>query len=519
MALLSESLAAGDTGHLSDHLHVHNKLNGVVDVKADFSASGDGTTDDTSAIHAARDASGSELFFPDGTYLTTGLTANVPDQIWRLAPGATIKLAPSASSSALTVSADRVTVRGGEIDGNRTAQSSSVSCISASGAGDFCVEGVRIVDAKYYGIQVANCAGGRIIGNKVIDSGNIGIFVEASGAGDDFVGPLISDNTVDRSALGSGLSEGGIKIHSVVGGREVERCRVVGNLVVMPSSPTDGTAICIEVWSPSSVVSDNITSGGEMGISIAGWGFVTVTGNTVFDSDLYGIEVAGNNGSDYTAVCNNTIDANANGTRGILVNSASTHVSVTGNVIKNSTTRAIEAAGDFVSISGNEVDIAAGQGVYLSGDHATITANSLMGNGTATKAVTLDTSSSVVLVGNICEDFTEHGVLLFASTAVTLNRISITGNTFDNCNVAYGTQLSGGATLGSLVTAVGNNGFTTPRFGLDLLNSVQVYTGAGSPEGAQAAGVGSLFLRNDGGTGTTLYVKESGTGNTGWAAK
>lgn len=33
------------------------------------------------------------------------------------------------------------------------------------------------------------------------------------------------------------------------------------------------------------------------------------------------------------------------------------------------------------------------------------------------------------------------------------------------------------------------------------------------------ANVGSLFLRTDGGSGTTLYVKESGTGNTGWAAK
>lgn len=43
--------------------------------------------------------------------------------------------------------------------------------------------------------------------------------------------------------------------------------------------------------------------------------------------------------------------------------------------------------------------------------------------------------------------------------------------------------------------------------------------GNGSPEGSQSAVVGSLFLRLDGGASTTLYVKESGTGNTGWVAK
>jgi hypothetical protein len=43
-------------------------------------------------------------------------------------------------------------------------------------------------------------------------------------------------------------------------------------------------------------------------------------------------------------------------------------------------------------------------------------------------------------------------------------------------------------------------------------------TVSGTPEGAVTAPVGSLFLRTDGGTGTTLYVKESGTGNTGWVA-
>lgn len=47
----------------------------------------------------------------------------------------------------------------------------------------------------------------------------------------------------------------------------------------------------------------------------------------------------------------------------------------------------------------------------------------------------------------------------------------------------------------------------------------RIYTGNGSPETVVTAGVGSLFLRQDGGANTTLYIKESGAGNTGWIAK
>ncbi len=44
-------------------------------------------------------------------------------------------------------------------------------------------------------------------------------------------------------------------------------------------------------------------------------------------------------------------------------------------------------------------------------------------------------------------------------------------------------------------------------------------SGSGSPEGVLTAVVGSLYTRTDGASSTTLYVKESGGGNTGWVAK
>lgn len=62
------------------------------------------------------------------------------------------------------------------------------------------------------------------------------------------------------------------------------------------------------------------------------------------------------------------------------------------------------------------------------------------------------------------------------------------------------------------------NGF---RFGTSdaSMNDRGIFHGTGSPEGVVAARQGSLYVNRSGGAGTTLYVKESGIGNTGWIAK
>lgn len=55
--------------------------------------------------------------------------------------------------------------------------------------------------------------------------------------------------------------------------------------------------------------------------------------------------------------------------------------------------------------------------------------------------------------------------------------------------------------------------------GVYLHNGVNITSGVGSPEGVVTAPVGSLYTNTSGGASTTLYVKTSGAGNTGWAAK
>lgn len=79
MALLPTNVVAGNTSHIANTNQVHTKLNRFVyDVKTDFGASGDGTTDDTTnvqaAIDAANTAGGAVVYFPPGTYDVNNLT-------------------------------------------------------------------------------------------------------------------------------------------------------------------------------------------------------------------------------------------------------------------------------------------------------------------------------------------------------------------------------------------------------------------------------------------------------------
>jgi hypothetical protein len=47
----------------------------------------------------------------------------------------------------------------------------------------------------------------------------------------------------------------------------------------------------------------------------------------------------------------------------------------------------------------------------------------------------------------------------------------------------------------------------------------KVRWGTGSPENVVAAPIGTLYLREDGTTGATAYIKElGGSGDTGWSA-
>lgn len=86
------------------------------------------------------------------------------------------------------------------------------------------------------------------------------------------------------------------------------------------------------------------------------------------------------------------------------------------------------------------------------------------------------------------------------------------------------TAHTAGATTATIVRAQGGTTArqhlaNTPWVHGPVATDILGQTGTGTPEGVVTAPVGTLFLRTDGGTSTTLYVKETGAGNTGWVAK
>ena len=53
----------------------------------------------------------------------------------------------------------------------------------------------------------------------------------------------------------------------------------------------------------------------------------------------------------------------------------------------------------------------------------------------------------------------------------------------------------------------------------DLVNSLQIEFGSGSPEGSITADVGKVYIDTSASAGTGIYIKESGSGDTGWIAR
>lgn len=82
-----------------------------------------------------------------------------------------------------------------------------------------------------------------------------------------------------------------------------------------------------------------------------------------------------------------------------------------------------------------------------------------------------------------------------------------------------GANINGRAWISTSVPVPNTVGAANATWDHVAFGSVFIGSGSGTPESAITAPVGSLYLRTDGSTSTTLYVKTSGTGNTGWTAK
>lgn len=183
--------------------------NSYLNVKeAPYSAVGDFSTDDSTAIQQALDATNKWVYVPPGTYgLSTGLNLNTGQRLV-LAPGAKLKLqAGAADKSVLKVDGKTdVVIEGGELDGNRanTANGRNLGVHITGASARVLVRGVYA-----HGFTSTNSAGG---------SKGDGFYIGNSNGGATQPTDITLENCISNDNVRQGLSiTGGIGV-AVLGG-------------------------------------------------------------------------------------------------------------------------------------------------------------------------------------------------------------------------------------------------------------------------------------------------------------
>ncbi len=119
-----------------------------------------------------------------------------------------------------------------------------------------------------------------------------------------------------------------------------------------------------------------------------------------------------------------------------------------------------------------------------------------------------DAGSDVVFSNNTVRN---SGIGFYGISVSNISGLTYSGNRSINNTTDWS-----GYTFATDAIVSGNTADGAVQFSY---STPSIMTGTGSPEGAVTAPIGKAYLRTDGGASTTLYVKESGTGNTGWVAK
>jgi hypothetical protein len=474
-----------------------------------------GGQNDTTQFQAAFDSGAKVVVIPPDSYQLTSVT--VPTGVTVLSYG-TVTQKASTSGTLLSLTGAGAHLEGPGIwDGNKANQSVSNDIIRIA-ADDCVVRGITVQNGKRIGVYSLNANNAWVDGCTALNTDYISIFAEATSA--DLTDFRATYNSVDRTGIAAGsISEGGLKVHGT-SSHSYKRVRVEGTRVLMPVSPTDAAAICIETtYSPGAKISGTHSEGGNYAISVAACDGANVSNNpSLYNAKTYGIEVAG---SRYAQIQGNGIDGNGLTSAGIILDAGggnnSDYTSVTGGTIRGCTGTSIktQSAVGF-SLSGVTCYQAAEYIVSIGGGSGALTGLVIDGQGTAKKCVILDNTSNVSISGGSMRNTTEHGVLVFGSSAITIDNIEVVGVTFNTVGTRFGSQLSGGAVLG---TNIKLRACSNQHDVLDLKNNVLDIVRAGTPEGNEVAGVGSTCKRIDGSSFTCSYVKEFGTGSTGWVAK
>jgi len=441
-----------------------------------YGAKGDGVTDDTAAIQAGIDT-GNSLYFPDGNYRVSGLTQSTNFQ--RLFALGKVFLVKNGNGPILTSSANFVELNGFLFNG--TGYTGDNLVFNGSNA------------------RLINCS----------SIGAAGRALKITGSNSEVIGTAGSYTTTDATATGYdielGVSGTATLYHRIIG---VLSTQATGGILM---TDVGGVTIQAGQWgkitinsgtSPAGVNGGNIIGNRILGDVVIGLPNCNLTGNTFANQTVTFAAGTSQCTFDKSNIANSVTVINNGNSNNVIERQTSTGTTMNltyggntwTNTIKYKSDGDFETSGELITPNNTAFSSynAAGSQVsllYVDGSN-----NIQVGNNLTTGYTSFNSGSGGVyaaVAGTTIAQF--HAGGLRPQTDDSLN-CGASGQRWANL---YGTNFRPGPGTGTVIWT----------------------SGTGTPEGAVTAEVGSLYTRLNGGAGTTLYVKESGSGNTGWVAK
>lgn len=339
-----------------------------------YGATGDGVTDDTTAINAAitaaHAAGGGVVYLPEGTYVTAGVTLKSNVVLRGDGYSSTVKLKAATTSDVIKTngtSGAPISFAGVEhltVDGNKSGQSNGVDLqqygVNLNSANDCWVDRVWVKNVQRSGMYLSGSRNS-VTNCHLSDIGKVGAassIIGRSGIVCDSDGTNTPKGTIIRNNRVLDCLEHGIKIYPGAHNSEIS-----GNYVLAAE---------------------------DRGIYVQGSNYCTVSGNRIDGASVVGIFV----GDATDAGIGNAVTGNT--VNGILVGTSGGH----GILVQNQT---------GAQVTGNEVSGCNGNGIYVLGSSAyAVTGNRIHGNGSGGGggAITCYQSPNGTVSGNVCAN---HG--------------------------------------------------------------------------------------------------------------